>query len=318
MNDPEEGRSVKERLIDNYGREIRSLRFSLTSRCPLNCIYCHREGERNEHPKKREISAELVIAIARVASTYFNIRKVKFSGGEPLMRTDLADIIQGMRAFENDISITTNGIFLSTYAADLAAAGLDRVNISLDSLKEDRYDFITRTNNCLQEVIEGIYSAIDAGLTPIKLNMVLLKGINDDEIPDMVQFVRECNKKGGEGAAVLQPIELMPSFNPPMLQYKADFGKIEHDLESQATSIKTRRLQRRKKYVVDGVEVEVVHPIDNTEFCANCSRLRITSDGKLKGCLLRDDNLVPVESTNEEHILDRLKVAVKYREPFYR
>lgn len=308
----------KGRLIDAYGREIRSLRFSLTSRCTLNCIYCHHEGEGREKKDKKEISAELVIAIARVASAHFGIRKIKITGGEPLMRTDLAEIVRGMRAFEDDISVTTNGVFLSKYAADLADAGLDRANVSLDSLKEERYDSITRAKNNLPRVIEGIYSAIDAGLTPIKLNMVLLKGINDDEIGDMMRFVRECNKRGDGGAVILQPIELIPTFNPPMAQYKADFGKIEDELKSKASKIKTRRLQRRKKYFVDGVEVEVVHPIDNTEFCANCSRLRITSDGQLKACLLRDDNLVPVESADEEHILNQLKLAMKYREPFFR
>lgn len=308
----------KGRLIDAYGREIRSLRFSLTSRCTLNCIYCHHEGEGREKKDKKEISAELVIAIARVASAHFGIRKIKITGGEPLMRTDLAEIVRGMRAFEDDISVTTNGVFLSKYAADLADAGLDRANVSLDSLKEERYDSITRAKNNLPRVIEGIYSAIDAGLTPIKLNMVLLKGINDDEIGDMMRFVRECNKRGDGGAVILQPIELIPTFNPPMAQYKADFDKIEDELKSKASKIKTRRLQRRKKYFVDGVEVEVVHPIDNTEFCANCSRLRITSDGQLKACLLRDDNLVPVESADEEHILNQLKLAMKYREPFFR
>jgi cyclic pyranopterin phosphate synthase len=309
---------AKGRLVDDYGREIRSLRFSLTNRCTLNCIYCHHEGEGREKKDKKEISAELVIAIARVASAHFDIRKIKLTGGEPLMRTDLAEIVRGMRAFEDDISVTTNGAFLSKYAADLADAGLDRANVSLDTLKEERYDSITRTKNNLPRVIEGVYSAIDAGLTPIKLNMVILKGINDDEIADMMRFVRECNKRGDKGAVILQLIELIPTFNPPMARYKADFGKIEDELKSQASKIKTRRLQRRKKYFVDGVEVEVVHPIDNTEFCANCSRLRVTSDGKLKACLLRDDNLVPVESTDEEHIISQLKLAMKYREPFFR
>ncbi|MHC1611063.1 MAG: GTP 3',8-cyclase MoaA [Candidatus Methanospirareceae archaeon] len=317
MKNQKEGRGVKERLIDKYGREIRSLRFSLTNRCNLNCIYCHHEGEGVEKRGKKEISAELVIEIARVASKYFGIRRIKFSGGEPLMRDDLVEIVQGMRAFEDEISVTTNGVFLSKYAAELADAGLDRVNVSLDTLKEERYDFITRSKKNLPKVIDGIYTAIDAGLVPIKLNMVLLKGINDDEIEDMMNFARECNRRGGHGSAILQPIELI-FFNPLMLEYKLDFGKIEDELKSKASSIKTRELQRRKKYFVDGVEVEVVRPIDNTEFCANCSRLRITSDGKLKGCLLRDDNLVPVEHVDEEHILNQLKLAMKYREPFYR
>ena len=316
--EPENGAlGVKKRLIDKHGREIRSLRFALTNRCTLNCIYCHREGESREKSDKAEISAELVIAIARVASAYFDIRKIKFSGGEPLMRTDLVDIVQGMRPFEDEISLTTNGIFLSTYAAELADAGLDRVNVSLDSLREERYDFITRSKNNLSQVIEGIYTAIDAGLTPIKLNMVLLKGLNEDEIADMVRFVHECNKRGGGSVAILQLIELIPSFNPSMLNYKADLSEVESELKSKASAIKTRKLHRRRKYVVNGVEVEVVHPIDNTEFCANCSRLRITSDGKIKTCLLRNDNLVPIEQVDDEHIMTQLKLAMQYREPFF-
>ena len=307
----------KERLVDKHGREIRSLRFALTNRCTLNCIYCHREGESREKKDKAEISAEMVIAIARVASAYFDIRKVKFSGGEPLMRTDLLDIVQGMRPFEDEISLTTNGIFLSEYASDLADAGLDRVNVSLDSLRAERYDFITRSKNNLSQVIEGIYAAIDAGLTPIKLNMVLLKGLNEDEIADMVRFVHECNTRGGGSVAILQLIELIPSFDPSMLNYKTDFGEVEDELKSRASAVKTRKLHRRRKYLVDGAEVEVVHPMDNTEFCANCTRLRITSDGKIKTCLLRNDNLVPIEQVDEQHILHQLKLAMRYREPFF-
>ena len=306
----------KKRLIDDYGRKIRSLRFSLTNRCNLNCIYCHNEGE-GRREESGVISAEVVIEIARVASAYFDIRRIKFSGGEPLMRDDLVDIVRGMRDFEDDISVTTNGTLLKKYAAELADAGLDRVNVSLDSLKEERYDFITSSRNNLPKVIDGIYSAIDAGLTSLKLNMVLLKGINEDEIVDMIGFVRECNKRGGGEAAILQLIELIPSFNPSMLNYKADFYEVEAELKSKASAIKTRELQRRRKYFVDGVEVEVVHPMDNTEFCANCSRLRITSDGKIKTCLLRNGNLVPVESVGEKHIINRLKLAMRYREPFF-
>ena len=313
----------KETLIDDYGRKIRSLRFSITNRCNLNCIYCHHEGEgkREERDKDRkEISAELIIEIARVASVYFNVRKIKFSGGEPLMRDDLVDIVQGMRTFEDNISLTTNGVLLKKYAVELADAGLDRVNVSLDSLKEERYDFITSSRNNLPRVIDGIYSAIDAGLTPVKLNMVLLKGINEDEVVSMMDFVRECNKRGGGEVAILQLIELIPSFGAQpnsMLNYQADFYEVENELKSKASAIKTRKLQHRRKYFVDGIEVEVVHPIDNTEFCANCSRLRITSDGKIKPCLLRNDNLVPIDSVDEAHIINKLKLAMRYREPFF-
>lgn len=318
MNKPVLGKNMKrERLIDDYGREIRSLRFSLTNRCNLNCVYCHNEGE-GRSEERGEISAELVVAIARVASVYFNVRRVKFSGGEPLMRDDLAEMVQGMRDFEDDISVTTNGVLLKNYAGELADAGLDRVNVSLDSLIAERYDYITRTRRNLPNVIEGIHSAIDAGLTPLKLNTVLLKGINEDEIDTLIDFVRGCNKRGGKGeVAILQVIELIPSFNPSMQKYKADFFGIEAELKSKASAVKTRRLQRRRKYFVDGVEVEVVHPVDNTEFCANCSRLRITTGGKIKPCLLRNDNLVTIERVDEKHIVNRLTLAMTYRAPFF-
>ncbi|MFZ2071932.1 MAG: GTP 3',8-cyclase MoaA [Halobacteriota archaeon] len=308
----------KERLIDNYGREIRSLRFSITNRCNLNCIYCHAEGENVDVGRQKElIRAELVIAIARVASAHFEIREVKFSGGEPLMRADLADIVRGIKDFEDEISVTTNGTLLSRYAADLADAGMDRVNVSMDSIKEERYDFITASTGNLPAVIDGIYTAIDAGLTPLKLNTVLLKGINEDEIYELIDFVRACNRRGGGGVVILQLIELIPSFKHAVQNYKADFFEIEAELKSRSSAIKTRRLQHRRKYFVDGVEVEVVHPVDNTEFCANCSRLRITSDGQIKPCLLRNDNLVPIERVDEGHIISRLKLAMKYREPFF-
>jgi len=318
MAEGEGERERMTRLVDAYGREIRSLRFSIMNRCNLNCIYCHAEGE--EYSGGEPLSAELITAIARVASRYYNIRRVKFSGGEPLMRDDLPAIIQAIRAFMDDISLTTNGTLLTSKAGELADSGLDRVNISLDSLREDRYDAITRTRNNLSRVIDGIYSAIDAGLTPIKLNMVVLKGMNDDEIWDMIEFVRNCNDRaGGRGreVVILQLIELMPFFNPGMDIYRPDFDKLEAELRAKASAVKTRRLQRRRKYIVDGVEVEVVHPMDNTEFCANCTRLRITSEGKIKPCLLRNDNLVPIERVDDEHIISRLKTAMRYREPFF-
>ncbi len=302
-------------LVDAYGRVIRSLRVSLTSKCNLNCIYCHAEGECGGCGI--EISAERIIAIARTASRYYNIRRVKFSGGEPLMREDLTVILRGIKEFEDDVSLTTNGTLLSEQADELAKSGLDRVNISLDSLIEKRYNAITRSRNNHKRVIEGIYAAIDAGLTPIKLNMVVLSGINDDEIDDMIEFVRGCNARE-EGAVILQLIELIPYFNPALSVYMPDFVSIERKLMAKASAVKTMQLQRRRRYYVDGVEVEVVHPIDNTEFCKNCSRLRITSRGEIKPCLLRNDNLIPVEREDEEHIISRLEMAMKYRAPYFR
>jgi cyclic pyranopterin phosphate synthase len=326
---------MMEKLVDAYGREIRSLRFAVTKRCNLNCIYCHNEGEEKEEITdkdkeggRNEISVEKISSIARVAASYFDVGKVKFSGGEPLMRGDFVDIISGLKELSLDeVSLTTNGTLLGKYAYDLADAGLNRVNISLDSLNETKYDFITRSKHNLSRVFDGVHSAIDANLTPIKLNLVVLKGINDGEIYEMMDFVRTHNKNRGKDKStlILQLIELMDFWGESDLApYKVDFSVIERMLASKANRVEEREMQKRRKYIIGSeddankkVEVEVVHPIDNTEFCMHCNRLRITTDGKIKPCLLRNDNLVEIESMEEAHIIKKMKEAMRFREPFY-
>lgn len=295
-------------LMDPYGRVITSLRVSITQRCNLNCIYCHEEGE--EGNSKREISLDTIVKTITMA-TEFGVKKVKFSGGEPLMRTDFEDIIMALPDLK-DISATTNGVLLSKRAASLAESGLDRVNISLPSLNKENYGKITGSPNSLSKVLDGIDAAIDAGLAPIKLNMVLLKGLNEFEIDDAIHFA-----DGYNGNVILQLIELMNFKN--VRQYMVDINSLEKTLESRAVFIKERLMHRRKKYFIDGVEVELVRPIDNSSFCANCNRLRLTSTGKLKPCLMRNDNLIEIkdEATPDE-IREMIRNAVKIREPYYK
>jgi cyclic pyranopterin phosphate synthase len=141
--------------------------------------------------------------------------------------------------------------------------------------------------------------------------MVLLKGINDTEILKMMDFIRRY-----EGKVILQLIELMDF--QKTAKYKVNINEIEKFLESKASEIKEREMHRRKKYYIDGAEVELVRPIDNSHFCANCNRLRVTSDGRLKPCLLRNDNLVDVNNKEPEEIVELLKLAMDKREPFYK
>jgi GTP 3',8-cyclase len=295
-------------LMDPYGRVITSLRISITQRCNLNCIYCHEEGE--EGNPEREVSLDTIVKTITMA-TEFGVKKVKFSGGEPLMRNDFEDIITALPDLK-DISATTNGVLLSKRAASLAESGLDRVNISLPSLNKENYGKITGSPNSLSKVLGGIDAAIDAGLTPIKLNMVLLKGINEFEIDDAIHFADRYN-----GNVILQLIELMNFKN--VSQYMVDINSLEKTLESRAAFIKERKMHRRRKYFIDGVEVELVRPIDNSSFCANCNRLRLTSTGKLKPCLMRNDNLIEIkdEATPDE-IRKMIKEAAKIREPYYK
>lgn len=299
---------MKSALTDNYGRAIRSLRISITKKCNLKCIFCHQEGE--NQAQSYEMSPETIAKIV-TAATEFGVDKVKFSGGEPLMREDFEDIIAGMPVLKN-ISATTNGILLSRRASSLAESGLDRVNVSLPSINREHYGTITGFPNWLPEVIDGIGSAIDAGLTPVKLNMVLLKGINHNEIDDAIKFTARY-----DGNVILQLIELM-NFKD-IRRFMVDIDGVEKMLESRASHVNEREMHRRKKYFIDGVEVELVRPIDNSRFCANCNRLRITSNGKLKPCLMRNDNLVDIrDGATPEEIKELLIEAVRQREPYYK
>jgi GTP 3',8-cyclase len=205
-------------------------------------------------------------------------------------------------------SLTTNGTLLADLAFRLKEAGLRRVNVSLDSLNPETYKKITGIDR-LSDVQEGITAAIEAGLTPVKLNMVVLEGVNDTEIDDFLAYVR------GNRNLVLQLIELM-HFND--CNYHGDLHGLEDSLASRSKQIITRRMHHRKKYCLDGAEVEVVRPLHNTEFCAFCNRLRVTSDGKLKPCLLRTDNHIDIRAKKGAELEELFHKAVALREPFYK
>jgi cyclic pyranopterin phosphate synthase len=289
-------------MVDSYGRKVTGIRIALTPHCNLRCIYCHHEGELLPGG---EIPGDMVVSIAKAAAE-LGMRSVKFTGGEPLLRKDL-DLIIARIPQSLDISITTNGILLAEQAEALARAGLNRVNVSLDSLQPNRYCQITRGRpGDLEKVLSGIDASIEADLLPIKLNVVVLKR-NESEVPEMIEF---CRRRG----LILQLIELMDIQGQGI---SGDIEGIERSLAAQADSIITREMHRRKKYFLDGAEVEVVRPMDNTEFCAHCTRLRVTSDGKIKPCLLRSDNLVKIDSCDPVRVKELLRMANARREPYF-
>jgi cyclic pyranopterin phosphate synthase len=290
-------------LKDSYNRPVSNLRVSLTPKCNLSCIYCHKEGEKSP---KDQLSAEEIAEILRVAAK-FEIRSVKFTGGEPLLRPDLLEIVQSVPA-GMESSLTTNGTLLADLAPGLKSSGLRRVNVSLDSLNPETYNKITGTDK-LSDVLDGIAAALDVGLTPVKLNMVVLAGVNDNEVDDFLAYVR------GNRNLVLQLIELMHFNN---CNYHGDLNGLEETLASRSKQIITRRMHHRKKYCLDGAEVEVVRPLHNTEFCAFCNRLRVTSDGKFKPCLLRTDNHVETRGKKGAELEALFQKAVSLREPFYK
>jgi cyclic pyranopterin phosphate synthase len=290
-------------LKDPFNRPVSNLRISLTPTCNLSCIYCHKEGEKSPG---NQISAGEIAEVLRVAAV-FDIRSVKFTGGEPLLRPDLLEIIKSV-PLNMESSLTTNGTLLADQASALKGAGLKRVNISLDSLNPDTYKKITGSDR-LSDVLAGIDAALEAELTPVKLNMVVLEGVNDHEIDEFLAYVR------GNRNLMLQLIELM-HFNDCM--YHGDLTGLEDSLASRSKQIITRRMHHRKKYCLDGAEVEVVRPLHNTEFCAFCNRLRVTSDGKLKPCLLRTDNHIDIRGKKGVELEALFQKAVAQREPFFR
>ena len=268
----------------------------------IHIVGCHAEGEVN--PREQMSAAD--IAELMQVGVKFGIKSVKFTGGEPLLRRDLVDIVRSVPPGVES-SMTTNGTLLAEKAAALKEAGLARVNVSLDTLRPERYAAITG-KDCLADVLAGIDAAVEVGLTPVKLNMVLLEGINEDELDDFMAFVRSKRD------LILQVIELM-EFNE--CKFHGDVDSVEQELNERATRVVTRRMHHRKKYCLDGAEVEVVRPLHNTEFCGFCNRLRVTSDGKLKPCLLRSDNLVDIQGKHGRELDDAFKEAVSRRKPFF-
>ena len=267
---------------------------------------------------KDEMTADELYTICKIAKK-IGVRKIRLSGGEPLLKNDIVEIVERIASLDfKDISMTTNGILLEKYAQKLKDAGLDRVNVSLDTLNRETFEFITK-KDYLEDAKRGILKAVEVGLYPVKINMVIMKDINQDEIDDMFEFCKENN-------IVLQLIELIESENCDDDKFSVDYhyklDDIEKELADIADDVREREfMQGRKKYYINGGEIEVVKPVDNAKFCANCSRLRITPDGKIKPCLLRNDNLVELIShvrngESEEKLEEIFIKGINKREPF--
>jgi cyclic pyranopterin phosphate synthase len=269
-------------MLDRYGREATSLRIAVTQRCNQNCIYCHNEGQVHS---VREMSLEELERILEAASS-IGAKKVKITGGEPLVRKDIVNIVDACSRLFREVSLTTNGVFLENLAGPLREAGLARINVSLDSLNERTYQQITGRNH-LAKVLKGIDSASKAGFQSMKLNAVVLKGLNHAELEPLTQL-------SAEKGTVLQLIELTSKKEETASHfyqtYHYDLADFERTLGTWASDVRTNEIHNRKRYVlrVNGwaATVEVVRPMSNRDFCANCTRIRVTSDGRIKPCLL--------------------------------
>jgi len=267
-------------LVDRYGRQLLNARFVITLRCNYRCLFCHREGSQNI--VDNELSFDDISVLAEALASV-GIRKYKVTGGEPLLRSDVVDIVRVLKNYgkAEDLSMTTNGFYLGEYIGGLTDAGLNRVNISLHTLRSSRYEVITGVK-ALDRVILNIKKTMQYSIDKIKINSVVLKGINDDELWDIIGFA--------EGLGIhVQLIELHPvgRGKEVFTNYYSSLEEFIKELEGKATKIVVRgELHNRPIYVLStGVTVEVVRPTSNPIFCAGCSRIRVLPNGNLTPCL---------------------------------
>jgi len=289
-------------MIDGCNREINYARISLTDKCNFRCLYCMPECgiEKKEHSEI--ISLEDMFTVIKVLSE-LGIKKVRFTGGEPLVRKGAIDLIERVHeelpSIEN-ISITTNGVFLPSYIDRLKKVNLSSVNISIDSFNEDDYRKITRGGN-LKDALEGLKCAKEANIDKIKLNAVLLKGINDDKIKDFADFGRENNVE-------VRFIELMPfSYGNSYDEYGISASEVIEN--NQLTKIEKLTFTNNTEYYTfkDGTQIGFIRPLSH-KFCEYCNRIRITADGKMLLCLHRTEE---IDLKGNFDRLDALKYMIR-------
>lgn len=268
-------------MQDTLGRNITYLRVSVTERCNLRCLYCRPEADGSSDDGSLT-NAEFLRVVQAAAG--LGVRKVRLTGGEPLLRRDLNGLIQGIRAIPGieEITLTTNGLLLSDMAGDLKKAGLDRVNVSLDSLKPGRFKTLTRGGD-LKKVMSGIEASLIAGLLPVKLNVVLVRGVNDDELSELADLT------------VKRPIEvrfleLMPFGmgmqlgKDALVSGREILARLPGLEPVTATHSETAGPARLFRYPGALGTVGIISPVSSC-FCPSCNRLRLTSTGVLQPCL---------------------------------
>ncbi|MFT7476176.1 MAG: cyclic pyranopterin phosphate synthase [Verrucomicrobiales bacterium] len=268
-------------LVDTFGRVHRDLRIAVTDRCNFRCQYCMTEEGMEWMPREGLLTFEEIERVARLLVERYDVDSIRLTGGEPTVRAHLSRLVQKLSALDVDLAMTTNGATLRLVADDLKAAGLTRLNISLDSLQRDRFIELTRRDD-LDRVLDGIDAAIETGFDPVKINVVLMNGINDDEIVDFARFGRD---KG----VVVRFIEFMPldadeQWGPervvPLARVIEEINAVFPIEAVQRTSAPATRYR-----YLDGMgEVGVIATVTE-KFCDTCDRIRLTADGQFRNCL---------------------------------
>ena len=272
-------------LEDRYGRVATDLRVSLTDRCNLRCSYCMPAEGLDWLPNPSILTDDEIVRLIDIGVRHLGIKEIRFTGGEPLIRPGLVGIVEQSRAIDPDLelSITTNALGLERLAVPLKEAGLNRVNVSLDSVRSDTFFEITRRDR-LKDVIAGLAAAQDAGLGPVKVNAVLLRGTNDDQAAELLAW---CLERGYELRFIEQmPLDAQHGWSrSEMITAEEIFGQLESTF-TLAPASEPRGSAPAELFTVDGgpgtvgVIASVTRP-----FCGDCDRVRLTADGQIRNCL---------------------------------
>ncbi|MDS1268883.1 GTP 3',8-cyclase MoaA [Lipingzhangella sp. LS1_29] len=307
-------------LADSYGRVATDLRVSLTDRCNLRCTYCMPAEGLDWLPKPELLSAAELARLIRVGVTRLGIREIRFTGGEPLLRRELPEIIAAASELEPrpHTALTTNGIGLRRIAPELARAGLDRVNVSLDTLDAETFHQLARRRR-LDDVLDGLAGAADAGLTPVKVNTVLMRDINDHEAPDLLHY---CLERGYELRFIEQmPLDAQHGWRrDTMITADEILERLSAHVELTPADAEERGSAPAESFFVDGgpQRVGIIGSVTRP-FCGACDRVRLTADGQIRNCLFareESDLRGPLrDGADDAELAERWRAAVATKMP---
>jgi cyclic pyranopterin phosphate synthase len=303
-----------QRLVDGFGRVATDLRVSLTDRCNLRCTYCMPEEGLDWLSNDKLLTDDEIVRLVTVAVTRLGVEEVRFTGGEPLVRRGLVDIVRRCAGLDPrpQLSLTTNGLGLRRTAAALKAAGLDRVNVSLDTVRRDTFQELTRRDR-LDDVVAGLEAADAAGLRPVKVNAVLMRGVNDDQAPELLQW---CLERGYELRFIEQmPLDAQHGWRRDEMVTAEEILALLSERFVLSEAEEPRGSAPAEKFLVGdgpgtvGVIASVTRP-----FCGDCDRVRLTADGQVRNCLFaRDESDLRTAlraGASDEELADRWRTAV--------
>jgi cyclic pyranopterin phosphate synthase len=306
-------------LVDRHGRVATDLRVSLTDRCNLRCSYCMPPEGLQWLPKVEQLTDDEVSRLVRIGVEELGIREVRFTGGEPLLRPGLVGIVQAATALapRPEVSLTTNAIGLARVAPALAAAGLDRINVSLDTLDRERFRQLTHRDR-LDDVLAGLRAAHDAGLTPVKVNAVLLRGVNEDDALPLLDF---CLEHGYQLRFIEQmPLDAHHAWTRDEMVTAEDILERLSAAHVLAPDTEERGSAPAERWLVDGgpATVGVIASVTRS-FCGTCDRTRLTADGQIRNCLFAreesDLRTAMRAGATDAELADRWRIATLAKLP---